>query len=127
MKKRESRWSVSLFMLFCAGCLGAQLVQVPQKSEYAPKNYIQPAAMVRYPIAPMTGTRRDPVTPDYQVKHREKAFQAMFESCEGPNYSIVREEEIVVEGEAVWKQVHFRCDDTGADGGVSASSPDGGV
>ena len=125
MKKRVSRWSISLFILFGAGCLGAQLVQVPQQSEYAPKDYITPPAMVRYPVAPMTGTRRDDVTPDYQVKHRESAFKAMFKSCEGPNYSIIREEEIVVEGEAVWKQLHFRCDDT--DDNIIVNAQDGGV
>ena len=128
MKKFDTKWPLSLFILFCAGCLGAQLVQVPQKSEYAPKDYISPPGMVRYPIAPMEGTRRTPVTPDYAVKHREKALQTMFESCEGNDYEIRREEEVVVEGEAVWVQIHFACNDNSNDAGpVTVNNRDGGL
>ena len=128
MKKFDTKWPYIIPILFCVGCLGAQLVQVPQQSEYAPQNYITPPGMVRYPIAPMKGTRRTPVTPDYAVKHRESAFQAMAEACGSTPYEIVREEEIVVEGEAVWIQIHFSCVGNSNDAGpVSQSNLDGGV
>ena len=119
MKQSDSRWAITFFMLLFVGCLGAQLIQTPKKSPYAPAKAADPVAMVRYPIAPMSGTTREPVTPDYAVKNREAAYQLMHDSCEGPDYKIVGEAEVVVEGEAVWKEVRYLCDSNGADGGVA--------
>ena len=120
MKHLDSSWSLALALLLFAGCLGAQLVQTPKKSPYAPAEAESPLAMVRYPLAPMSGTIREFVSADYSVKKREDAYQLMFESCGGPDYKILREAEVVVEGEAVWKELHYRCDQMPSDGGVAA-------
>ena len=117
MKQPAPKGSITFFLLLFAGCLGAQMVQTPKKSPYAPASYAIQAAMVRYPIAPMKGTAREGVPPKYAIEKREDALKLMYESCDGPNYTILREEEVVVEGEAVWKQLHYRCD----------ASPDAGV